>query len=305
MNATNGPAEVTCIGRFAPSPTGPLHFGSLVAAVGSYLSAKSRNGKWLLRIEDLDTPRNAPGAADDILRALDAFGLHWDGPVIFQSARLETYRAALDRLRAAGVIYPCACSRKEIADSFTAGESKGAIYPGTCRDGIAPGRAARAERVRVNDAVIAFDDRIHGPIRSSLATDSGDFVVKRADGPFAYQLAVVVDDADARVTEVVRGADLLDSTPRQIRLQQLLHLPTPSYAHLPIVLNAHGAKLSKQTGAVPLDLDARRAALVAALTFLGQPPPADIASAEAPELLNWAVAHHDPARIAGAHVSCV
>jgi glutamyl-Q tRNA(Asp) synthetase len=289
MHAAN-PPNVTCVGRFAPSPTGPLHFGSLVAAVGSYLSAKSQGGEWLVRIEDLDTPRNMPGAADDILRTLEAFGLHWDGAVVHQSRRLDAYHEALEQLRARGLTYPCVCSRKEIADSFIAGDSAGLVYPGTCRAGCAPGRVARAERVRVDNTVIEFQDRIQGPVRSDIATQCGDFIVKRADGPFAYQLAVVVDDADAGVTEVVRGADLLDSTPRQILVQRYLGLPTPVYAHLPVAVNDQGMKLSKQTGAQPLDAYAANAMLCAALRFLGQAVP-ESTDIETPEtIIAWAVA---------------
>jgi glutamyl-Q tRNA(Asp) synthetase len=278
-------------GRFAPSPTGPLHFGSLVAAVGSYLSAKAQGGKWHVRIEDLDTPRNVPGAADDILRTLDAFGLQWDGPVVYQAARLDAYRAALDQLRSMGAIYPCACSRREIADSITAGEARGVIYPGTCRNGLAAGRTARAERVRVGGAVISFEDRIQGVIASNLEAESGDFVVKRADGPFAYQLAVVVDDADAGITEIVRGADLLDSTPRQIWLQQKLGVPTPRYAHIPVVTDRNGDKLSKQSAAPRVDRRAPLEAIRAALKFLGQPLPNSDEGRKPREMLDWAIAH--------------
>ncbi len=233
-------------GRFAPSPTGPLHFGSLVAAVGSFLHARAQGGEWRVRIEDLDPPREVSGAADDILRTLDSFGLHWDGEVMYQSRRCETYEAALAQLKDAGVLYPCACTRREIADSSVSG-LEGPVYPGTCRAGLAPGRVARAWRVRTDNRAIEFEDGLQGVIRSALEDDIGDFVVQRADGFFAYQLAVVVDDAAQGISEIVRGADLLDSTPRQIHLQRLLGLPTPGYLHLPIVLNANGEKLSKQT----------------------------------------------------------
>lgn len=259
-------------GRFAPSPTGPLHVGSLVAAVGSYLQARSQGGQWLVRIEDLDPPREVPGAADDILRTLEAFGFEWDGEVMYQSRRQAAYKAALEKLRYDGALYACACTRREIADSSVNG-IEGPVYPGTCRAGLQPGRNARAWRVRVDGTVVEFDDLLQGRQRSALATDIGDFVVKRADGFFAYQIAVVVDDAEQGITEVVRGADLLHSTPRQILLQRLLSLPTPRYLHLPVVLNEQGEKLSKQTFAAPVDRENPLPALRQALELLGQAPP--------------------------------
>ncbi|MBK9018731.1 MAG: tRNA glutamyl-Q(34) synthetase GluQRS [Sulfuritalea sp.] len=276
-------------GRFAPSPTGPLHFGSLVAATGSFLEARSRGGEWLLRIEDVDAPRCSAAAADDILRTLDAFGFAWDGEVVWQSRRDAAYAAALDRLRKAGRVFPCACTRRELADSAIAPDGA-AIYPGTCRDGLPPGRGARAWRLRVGDARIAFDDAIQGRIESDLARDAGDFVLLRADGLHAYQLAVVVDDAEAGITDVVRGADLLTSTARQIYLQQCLGLPTPAYAHLPVAVNTAGEKLSKQTRAHALDVAQPVPDLSAALAFLGQRPPPELAAATVPELWRWAVA---------------
>jgi glutamyl-Q tRNA(Asp) synthetase len=257
-------------GRFAPSPTGPLHFGSLVAAVGSYLEARAHDGAWLVRIDDLDPPRVVPGAARHILDSLRAFGFEWDASVVFQSTRADAYHAALHRLRAAQVIYPCICSRREIADS--AGEGiEGPVYAGTCRTGPREGRRAHALRVRTHADPIAFVDDVQGPIAQRLEHEIGDFVVYRADRVFAYQLAVVVDDAEQGITDVVRGADLLLSTPRQIHLQRLLHLPTPRYAHLPVAVNAHGQKLSKQTLALAVDPDAAVALLAAVLDFLGQP----------------------------------
>jgi glutamyl-Q tRNA(Asp) synthetase len=277
-------------GRFAPSPTGPLHFGSLVAAVGSYLEAKAHGGEWLVRIEDLDPPRVVAGAADDILRTLAACGMGWDGEVVYQSSRDEAYRAALGELERLGVIYPCACSRKEIADSSISGPG-GLVYPGTCRAGLPAGRSARALRVRVEDRTVAFCDRLQGAVRQALETEIGDFVVLRADGCWAYQLAVVVDDAAQGVTDVVRGADLLDSTPRQIYLQQVLGLPTPSYLHLPVAANPRGEKLSKQTLAPALDLRRPVPLLTRTLDFLGQRPPADLAEASPDEFWQWAIAH--------------
>ena len=275
-------------GRFAPSPTGPLHFGSLVAAVASYLEAKSRAGEWLVRMEDLDTPRNVPGAADDILRALTACGMRWDDAVIYQSARTDAYHAELHRLRALGLVYPCACSRREIADSAISG-IEGPVYPGTCRAGLAPGKTVRAWRIDVRGADIRFDDAIQGPMHQDLATDIGDFVLLRADHVYAYQLAVVVDDAEQGITDVVRGADPLDSTPRQIFLHKLLKFTPPRYCHVPVAANANGEKLSKQTHAAAVDYARPQAALVPALRFLGQQPPDDLVDANIGEFWNWAL----------------
>ena len=271
------------IGRFAPSPTGPLHFGSLVAAVASFLDARAAQGRWLVRIEDLDRPRCVPGAADDILRTLDRLGLTWDGEVAYQSKRHSLYGDALQRLQAS--TYWCTCSRREIADSSLGLAVDGAhIYPGTCRAaGLASGRALR---VRTGADEICFADRVQGRLCQVLERDVGDFVLHRADGLYAYQLAVVVDDAAQGVTDVVRGADLLDSTPRQIYLQQLLRLPTPRYLHVPAAVNAEGEKLSKQTGAgavAPTWASVRQA-----LDFLGQPKAESLEEATR----NW-----DPARI--------
>jgi glutamyl-Q tRNA(Asp) synthetase len=236
-------------GRFAPSPTGPLHLGSLVAAAASWLFARRAGGRWLVRMEDLDTPRVVAGSADEILRALERYALTWDGEVVYQSQRISLYADALQQLRDRGRVFDCACSRADLGDE--------ALYPGTCRDGIAAGRAPRAVRFRGNDEVIAFDDLLRG--RNQGVID--DFIVKRADGIFAYQLAVVVDDAAQEVTQVVRGADLLDSTPRQIALQRALGYATPEYAHVPLVLAPDGTKLGKRDGALPLELlDEKRVA---------------------------------------------
>ncbi|MFL6658531.1 MAG: tRNA glutamyl-Q(34) synthetase GluQRS [Massilia sp.] len=258
--------ERAYVGRFAPSPTGLLHQGSLVAALASYLDARAHHGRWLVRIEDVDEGRTAAGAIDGILAQLAALGMHSDGEIVWQSRRKALYLAAAEQL--ADHTYPCGCNRREIADSrLGLGPDGAAIYPGTCRHGLAPGRTARSLRVRVPDAgqdLIAFTDRLAGQVGQHLATESGDFVLKRADGFWAYQLAVVVDDAQQGVTDVVRGADLLDSTPRQIYLQQLLGAPTPCYLHVPVVRNASGEKLSKQTGAVAV-LAGDEAAVLAAL----------------------------------------
>ena len=261
------------VGRFAPSPSGPLHAGSLVAALASYLDAKAHGGRWLLRIEDIDEARTVPGAAEAILQALAAFGMRHDGEVLVQSQRKEIYQAAFDRL--AAHTYACGCTRREIADSRLGIAADGAaIYPGTCRHGLAPGKTARALRLRVPDAgepneTITFTDRWLGPIVQHLASEVGDFVLKRADGYWAYQLAVVVDDAEQQVTHIVRGTDLLDSTGRQIYLQRLLGYPTPTYMHVPVVLNEAGEKLSKQTGATALDLNEPLGELLRAARFLG------------------------------------
>lgn len=260
-------------GRFAPSPTGPLHMGSLVAAMASYLDAKAHHGSWLVRIEDVDEARSLPGAETTILHALQVLGMDWDGEVCAQSARTAHYTAAYSRLF--GHTYPCNCSRREIADSrLGLGADGSAIYPGTCRHGLATGKAARALRIRLPnigdaDQQISFIDRWQGPIRQDLAQEAGDFVLFRADGFWAYQLAVVVDDAQQGVTDVVRGVDLLDSTARQIYLQRLLGLSTPRYLHVPVVRNGAGEKLSKQTGAQALDLEQPLATLREAARHLG------------------------------------
>ncbi|HSN19634.1 MAG TPA: tRNA glutamyl-Q(34) synthetase GluQRS, partial [Usitatibacter sp.] len=256
-------------GRFAPSPTGPLHFGSLVAALASWLDARAAAGRWSVRIEDVDSPRSVPGAGDAILRALEACGLEWDGEVARQSARTALYEEALERLRRAGAVYRCRCTRREIADSAIRG-IEGAVYPGTCR-GLSLAPDARcAERFRVPAGVVGFDDRVQGPVAQDVARDVGDFVLKRRDGLHAYQLAVVVDDAQQGVTDVVRGADLLASTPRQILLQRALGFATPRYLHFPVAVDARGEKLSKQNLAPALEGRAAAARLPAALAFLGQ-----------------------------------
>ncbi|WP_240754749.1 tRNA glutamyl-Q(34) synthetase GluQRS [Parasulfuritortus cantonensis] len=254
-------------GRFAPTPSGPLHFGSLVAALGSYLEARTRAGAWLVRIEDVDPPRVVAGAEDAILATLEAFGFEWDGPVMRQSRRAEAYRAALAALRRDGRVYGCACSRKQLAEAARRGVD-GPVYPGTCRAGHAHDPAL-AQRFRVPDGRIAFDDGLLGRVACDVARECGDFVLRRADGVYTYQLAVVVDDAEQGISHVVRGADLLTSTPRQIVLQQVLGLATPAYLHLPVVLDGHGDKLSKQTLARPVAAAQPLPALLAAAAFLG------------------------------------
>ena len=256
-------------GRFAPSPTGPLHFGSLLAAVASYADARAHDGVWLLRIEDLDRPREVAGAADAIQRTLHAFGFEWDEPVVFQSTRLDAYDATLARLDALGLVYGCGCSRAEIAARARTG-LEGPIYPGTCRSGLPTGRRTRSLRLRTAADPIDFEDRIQGRQGHSVAESIGDFVLRRADGLHAYQLAVVVDDAWQAVTHVVRGADLLLSTPRQIGLQRALGLSTPSHAHVPLALDDRGRKLSKSLAAAPVDDDDPLPALRLAWGLLGQ-----------------------------------
>lgn len=268
--------STTYIGRFAPSPTGPLHAGSLVAALASYLDARAHRGTWLVRIEDIDEGRTVPGAAEGILALLHSLGMDSDREVVWQSRRKHLYQAAFDRLFEHA--YPCGCNRREIADSRLGTAPDGAaIYPGTCRAGLAPGRSTRSLRLRVPEQgadIITFSDRFAGTVSQRLASESGDFVLKRADGYWAYQLAVVVDDAEQGVTDIVRGADLLDSTPRQVYLQRLLGVPTPRYLHVPVLRNAAGEKLSKQTGALAVQPGDEAAAIDAVLDaagFLGLP----------------------------------
>lgn len=285
------------IGRFAPSPTGPLHFGSLIAAVASYCDARSHDGKWLLRMEDLDKPREVQGATSLILEALENYGFEWDGEIVHQSQRADFYEHALAQLKSNGVIYPCTCSRKEIADSAISSGIEGAIYPKTCLTEDVKKKSAlqtnryEASRVMVLDENIMFSDKIQGKITQNLARDIGDFIVKRADGLFAYQLAVVVDDAYQGITHVVRGADLLDSTPRQIYLQRLLDYETPEYAHVPVAVNAAGEKLSKQTLARAIPQESTPTLVFDALSFLGQQPPAEIKNATLNEVWRWAIAN--------------
>ncbi|MDQ7989701.1 MAG: tRNA glutamyl-Q(34) synthetase GluQRS [Candidatus Dactylopiibacterium sp.] len=284
-------------GRFAPSPTGPLHLGSLVAALASCLEARAHQGRWLLRMEDVDAPRTRPGAARTILAQLEAFGFAWDGELVWQSQRLDAYRAALEALLEAGAAYPCACTRREIADSALLAPDGSHRYPGTCRAGLPPGRPARAWRCRTGAGQLRWTDAIQGPQCEEVGQIVGDFVLLRADGQFAYQLAVVVDDAWQGVTHVVRGADLLDSTGRQLHLQHLLGAPHPAYAHLPVLTNAAGEKLSKQTLAAPLDPAAPARALVHALGLLGQAPPDGLARAAPAEIWAWAEAHWQLSRV--------
>ena len=283
------------IGRFAPSPTGPLHFGSLVAAVGSYLEAKTHEGEWFVRIEDVDTPRKVSGASSDILRTLEQLGMKWDGDVVYQSQRGAFYQEAIHSLTALDLTYTCICTRKEILDSSIMGII-GPIYPGTCRHAQTNEKPS-ARRLRTNDNPIGFEDAVQGRVEQRLESNTGDFVLRRADGVFAYQLAVVVDDAKQKITHVVRGEDLLDSTPRQIYLQQLLGYSVPDYMHLPVVTNRNGNKLSKQTRAMPLDISKAVPQLVAALNFLGQRPPADLDKGNISVFWQWALENWQVAQI--------
>ena len=277
------------IGRFAPSPSGLLHLGSLVAALGSYLQAKANQGKWLVRIEDLDPPREVAGAADAILGSLEAHGLHWDEDITYQSDRTEIYQDVLDELLKSQYAYPCSCSRKEIAALARTGEL-GMIYPGTCRNGpTQPTRGHFSYRLRTGNAFVDFHDIRAGYRSQHLRRDTGDFVIKRADGYFAYQLAVVVDDALQRITEIVRGEDLLPNTPQQIYLQTLLGYLTPRYLHLPLVTNSQGQKLSKQHHAPVVEDRKASKNIIDALAFLGHNPPESLISSQPLELLDWAI----------------
>lgn len=279
-------------GRFAPSPTGLLHFGSLIAAVASYLDARRAGGDWLIRMEDIDQPREVPGSADAIITALDELGFEWNESILRQSTRTELYRFALDRVLSAKAAYPCSCSRSEIlAASHPPASGDELRYPGWCRDGVrAPDRPV-AYRFRVPPGVVSFEDRIQGRVTIDVGDEVGDFIIRRRDGLFAYQLAVVVDDADQRITHVVRGADLLRSTPRQLLLQGSLALPTPTYAHLPVATDASGVKLSKSAGTAAIDLSRPGRELWRALRFLQQQPPADLLGADTTTLWEWAMEH--------------
>ena len=290
------------IGRFAPSPTGLLHIGSLLTALASYADARAHGGRWLVRMEDLDPPREMAGAADDILRTLEAFGFEWDGGVAYQSRRYDLYHEALGRLKAKGLVYPCDCSRKDWQAVARAG-ADGFVYNGCCA-GLDPQRALHktpAWRVRVPDEIIGFDDAVVGHYAQNLAHDIGDFVLLRADGFWAYQLAVVADDAAQGITHIVRGQDLLVSTPRQLWLQRALDTPEPHYAHLPLLVNGAGQKWSKQTLAPALDLGAREALLRQVMAYLKLPAAPEVGRPQ--DLLAWAVRHWDMAKVPKAAIA--
>jgi glutamyl-Q tRNA(Asp) synthetase len=299
----NNKPDRDVVGRFAPSPTGALHTGSLVAAVGSFLMAKQAGGRWLLRLDDLDVQRQAPGMADDILRTLESFGLHWDGEVERQSRHRKEYGHFFEVLHHAGVLYPCGCSRKEIARSASAPhlEDEGIPYAGTCRGGMQSGSSIRSWRVRVPEEEICFTDLRAGQICQVLSAVSGDFALRRGDGEFAYQLAVVVDDHLTGVNQVVRGEDLLSSTPRQIYLQQLLGFPQPDYCHLPLVVGPEGSKLSKRDNLLSHQLGTvagrEQALLLDVLRFLGLHPPRELAGCSCFTILDWGVVNFTPIQL--------
>ncbi len=286
-------------GRFAPSPTGPLHLGSLYTALAGFLQAKARGGRWLLRIDDLDPYRTAPNSADQIQYALETLSLHWDGPVLYQSQRTERYRAALADLRSAGLVYPCTCSRKALG-SASGENSLSSVYPGFCRSRREQAsHEPHALRIVTEGARISFTDKLQGAVTQDLAAEIGDFILFRRDQVYAYHLATVIDDAEQGMTEVVRGLDLLDSTPRQIYLQQRLGFSTPSYAHIPILVDEGGRKLSKQTFAPAAETRHPGAALYRLLFLLKQNPPAELAFAPTADILAWAISHWDIARLRG------
>jgi glutamyl-Q tRNA(Asp) synthetase len=284
------------IGRFAPSPTGPLHFGSLLAAVASYLDARANNGQWLVRMDDLDQPRCVKDADSEILKTLEAYGLYWDGEIMYQSQRQTAYEAALEQLQQSKLVYACGCTRREIASIAHAGID-GPVYPGTCRPGLPAGKKARSIRLCTPDEVIVLQDRIQGEVKQHLQQEVGDFIIRRADGLFAYQLAVVVDDAEQQITDIVRGSDLLASTPRQISLQRLLEVKSPRYAHLPVAVNQFGNKLSKQTHAHPVNAKQARQTLLQVMRFLNQPVSGDMPGMSLVEFWPEAVARWQPDRI--------
>jgi len=288
------PDKQPYIGRFAPSPTGPLHFGSLYTALASFLQARSQQGLWLLRIDDLDTPRNVKGSAGSILKTLDAFGLHWDYSVFYQSQYLDAYREILDKLARDKRIYPCTCSRKTLTD----------IYSGVCRDKQTLPNSPYSLRIKTDNCVISFDDELQGLISHNLAEQHGDFILKRKDQIIAYQFAVVIDDDRQNINHVVRGYDLLDSTPRQIYLQQILGLVTPDYMHVPVIIDEQGYKLSKQTRATAVDLKKPHKVIFELLTSLKQNPPSELQHAPSTELLGWAIEHWNPCMLKNLREIC-
>ena len=283
------------VGRFAPSPTGPLHFGSLLAALASYLQARSNNGRWLVRIEDIDPPREQAGSDKLILDALQAYGFQWDGPVTYQSASTDAHQSFVDELISGGLAYPCKCSRRTLSDAKKG--ALGRIYPGTCRSGC--DGTDVSIRVLTDDQPISFEDRLQGQVTQRLESESGDFVIKRRDGLIAYHLAVVVDDHLQSISEVVRGIDLIDSTPRQIHLQRQLGFTTPEYLHIPVAINSKGQKLSKLTGAMAIPDKPVRPVLVAALDALEQQTPAGLPQASLDEIWAWAIEHWDLTPLTG------
>ena len=277
------------IGRFAPTPSGHLHFGSLVAALASYLDARAVGGHWLLRMENLDPPREEPGAQAAILKALESYGFEWDGEMVRQSERHDAYDQVINRLFSQGLAYACTCSRKQL-------EAYQGIYPGLCRN-AGHGTEDAAIRLRVPELEYHFTDRVQGEFRQHLGREAGDFVIRRRDGLYAYQLAVVLDDAWQGVTDIVRGADLLDSTPRQLYLQELLGLPQPRYLHVPLITQPDGHKLGKSYRSPPLAADQATPLLLRALRALGQQPGLELVDASPRELLAWGIRHWDAGKI--------
>ncbi len=288
------------IGRFAPSPTGPLHFGSLVAAVSSFAQARAHQGQWLVRIEDVDLLRCDTTSTTLILNTLAAYGMHWDDEIIYQSQRDDAYQTALDILKNKNLSYGCACSRKDINENTTSSDTA-LIYPGTCKHGLAEGKIARSVRLRTDDQEISFNDIVQGYFIQHISKQVGDFIIKRTDGLFAYQLAVVVDDAEENITEVVRGSDMLDSTPRQILLQRLLGYSTPTYMHTPLAVNSDGRKLSKQNRAPAIEVNDPRPTLLKALNFLGQQPPGELRNSDIDSIWEWVIKHWSAVAIPAQH----
>ncbi|HIF51031.1 MAG TPA: tRNA glutamyl-Q(34) synthetase GluQRS [Thiotrichaceae bacterium] len=271
-------------GRFAPTPSGPLHFGSIIAALGSYIQSHQNHGKWLVRIDDIDQSRAVAGANKIILEQLESLGLFWDESVVYQSQRLDLYQAALDELQQNEYTFPCACSRKDLSDK---------PYPGTCRNGITSGNKARSIRLKTNNNEVGINDFLQGFYKQCLQSEIGDFIIKRADGYFAYHLAVVVDDAEQNITDIVRGIDLLDSTPRQVYLQNKLNLLTPSYLHLPIAVDKNGKKISKADKAESITTNKPNEILFKALNFLGQKPDEKLKTYNVETILDWSIKNWD------------
>ncbi len=284
------------MGRFAPSPTGPLHIGSLYTALASFLQARAKSGSWFVRVDDLDTFRIVPGSTDSILRTLEIFGLYWDGSLIYQSQRLESYRVILNQLDEQNLIYPCTCTRKFLALHAKQNPTQ-PLYPGFCRGKIDNHQTDYALRVKTSTDPIRFYDKHQGYVSQDLSKKTGDFIVKRRDRVYAYQLAVVCDDYDQGITEVLRGADLLESTPRQIYLQKLLGFPTPAYRHIPVIVDEQNIKLSKQSHAKPVDESRPVNTLLYLLKLLNQPLPADIEMADLDAIISWAIKNWNPFRL--------
>jgi glutamyl-Q tRNA(Asp) synthetase len=284
--------QQTYKGRFAPSPTGPVHFGTLVAAVGSYLQAKTNNGEWLIRIEDVDITRKVDGADLDILHTLEVFGFEWHGEIIYQSSQTEYYQHALEQLIYQSLVFPCLCSRKQLTKTNSSKINTN-IYPGTCQNRQLPEKKQHALRLLTKNKTICFNDTVMGKQSQNIERQCGAFIIKRRDNLFAYQLAVVVDDARQGINEIVRGADLLNSTARQIYLQKALGYTTPSYCHLPLAVDADGKKISKSDGATKVDVKNREKLMCNVLEFLGQNPPADLSDSSINDIWSWAEEHWD------------